>query len=404
MPKKPNPDTICAAAITAMSVAASGDVAPCCEYDGKIGSLREKTLREIWQDKPLQELRRKLAAGTKAKACWKCWQAEKAGTISLRKRFNNIHESVLPKTCKTTDFPDPEYLDFRFSNLCNFRCRTCYHGASSRWFSDAKAMGKTEGSKALLSAFDSDADGLLQFNDIGQNITDLYFAGGEPLMEQQYYDLLQNLIANQKTDIRLSFNTNLSLLNFEGHDLVNMWKNFKHLYIEVSIDAIGDAGALIRKGFDWQVMKDNLARLKKEIPHMELHIGVTVSVLNILHIVELHKTLVADCEVDTDMFNFHAVQNPKHYDISILPKDIKEKASVQIEAYVAQLYAQDRNSRTARFLALMVDRMDRKVSAISDSEQTELRKEFRAITAQLDKLRREKTVDILPELRSLIEG
>jgi len=398
---KPDKTTVCAAALTALSIDASGAVAPCCEYDGKVGSLRDNSLREIWMDKPLATLRKKLDKGVRVKRCWKCWQAENAGSGSLRERLNRRHAEFLRARPKDVD---PEYLDFRFSNLCTFRCRTCYHGASSRWFKDAKAMNSLAGPKALLSAFPSAADGLAQFEDIGGNVTNLYFAGGEPLLEQQHYDLLKTLIADGRTGINLAYNTSLATLDFEGSDLVEMWKNFPDLHIETSIDAIGDAGALIRKGFDWVVFRNNLQRLMTEIPHMALQIGVTVSVLNILRIVELHKALVSECGVDPDAFNIHAVQYPLHYDICILPKDLHENASIQIKAYARQLLAGNPDSKSGKQFLLLLERIDNNGAAMTPEKIVENQQKFRKITTQLDGLRDEKTLDVLPELRSLIQS
>lgn len=391
------------AAFAALSIGASGDIAPCCEFDGKIGSLKDNTLREIWNDKPLRDLRSKLAKGTRVKACWKCWQAEDTGIKSLRQTLNYRYGDQVPVDEVLPNSPDPVFLDFRFSNLCDFRCRTCYHGASSRWFADAKAMNTTEGDTALLAAFSSNTEGLAQFKDIGQNVTDLYFAGGEPLLEQQHYDLVKFLISEGRTDVHLSYNTSLSTLDFKKNDLVSMWKKFPNIHIEVSIDAIQDAGALIRKGFDWKVFRDNLARLVSEVPHVTLQIGVTVSVLNLMRITELHAVLVQECGIDPEAFNFHAVQSPQHYDIAILPKDMQEIAMVQIGAYARQILAKNPQSQAAKRLNQLLNRLDAAGAGLTEKTVDKARTKFRKTTRQLDKLRKEKTVEVLPELLGFAE-
>ena len=395
---------LCVAPFAALKVGADGGVSPCCEFAGQVGSLKDNNLKAIWEGEELRDLRVALASGEKVKACWKCWQAEETNGVSLRQSLNSRFADRLPQSASDAALtPDhPVYLDIRFSNLCNFRCRTCHHGASSRWFSDAKALGQTAGRKALLSAFDPTQDAPTQFEEIGEKVTDLYFAGGEPLMEKQHFDLLRRLISQKRTDIRLYYNTNLSTLDFEGSDILQLWQSFRYLHVEASIDAIGAAGAYIRRGFDWDIFSANLDRLRKECPQVNVNIGVTVSVFNLLKLTELHRKLVKESGVSPESFNFHAVQSPRYYDIATLPKDIKERALVQIEAYAAELSAQNPESQVAAQLNHIVEHMNL-LPAIAPPDDTEsLREQFRDITKQLDALRSEDTLSIFPELATLL--
>lgn len=400
MDNLPDPSTLCMAPFAALKVGAEGRVSPCCEYVGEVGSLKKNSLREIWEGDILQDLRKALATGKKVKACWKCWQVEAANGISLRQslnaRFNDRLPSSLTAAAKQPD--DPVYLDIRFSNLCNFRCRTCHHGASSRWFADAKVLGQASGKTALLSSFGKAEDAHSQFENIGTNVTDIYFAGGEPLLEKQHFELLRYLIAENRTDIRLSYNTNLSTLDFEGSDIVNLWRKFPHVHIEASIDATGEAGAFIRHGFDWGIFRENLDRLREACPHANVYIGVTVSVFNLLKLVELHSTLVNDCGMDSEAFGFHPVQAPRYYDIAILPKGIKERATVQLETYAAELHALNADSKVAAQLLHIV----RHLEDWSDNTAA-ARGQFQSITTQLDELRSENALILFPELSSLMQ-
>lgn len=399
----PANSTICAAPFAALSVGAKGIVSPCCNFVGQVGSLKKNTLREIWENSEMRDLRTALAAGEQVKSCWKCWQIEDSNGQSLRQKLNSRFADRLPQAPASAAIipDDPVYLDIRFSNLCNFKCRTCHHGASSRWFSDAKALGQEAGKKALLSSFKSAEDAQQQFEDIGGNVTDLYFAGGEPLLEKQHFELLRYLIAQKRTDVRLSYNTNLSTLDFGDSDIINLWREFSNLHIEVSIDAIGTAGAYIRTGFDWDVFRGNLKRLRKECPQVNLGIGVTVSVFNLLKLTELHTALIEACGVDTEAFNFHEVQVPRYYDIAILPKDIKERAMVQIEAYAEELNTQTPGSRVAVQLHHIAEIMRPKRADYTAEKITTFRESFREMTKNLDNLRSESILSHFPELSTL---
>jgi len=390
----------CMAPFGALSIGANGDVRPCCQFIGSIGSLSDARLDEIWSGSALEDLRQSLRRGDTPEACWKCTSAEAAGGRSLRQELNRRFADHTEDSATQR----PVYMDFRYSNLCNFRCRSCHHGASSRWYADAKAMGTTNANTALLTAFHSAEDGIAQFKSLDDAIRELYFAGGEPLMEKQNADLLGFLIDQGRTDIILSYNTNLSVLDVEAVDLTTLWQHFPKLYIEASIDAIGEAGSLIRRGFDWDVFRANMVRLRETCPHARIRAGITVSALNLLRLPELCLALHDECGFAFDFLNIHALQMPLHYDIAILPDAAKERAAMQLEALAREIEAQEPNAKTPATLRQLIKRMEPVSIGLDAAQLAAARAKFRQITSQLDGLRRESTVEILPELAPLMIG
>lgn len=394
-PKRP----LCAAPFGSMSINASGQVRPCCLYEGDLGSLRKGDMAQHWNAKPFADLRRAMENGEKVKACWKCWSAEDAGLNSLRMDFNRHFADILEQGQQPRT---PVHLDFRYSNLCNFRCRSCHHGASSRWFGDAKAMGINMGKRALLSAFDSAEDGLAQFQAIGDEVRTIYFAGGEPLLERQNADMLKWLIDNGRTDINLAYNSNMSVLEVEKTQLLPLWSHFKNVSIEASIDAVGEAGALVRSGFDWGQFVANIAQLREACPHIVLTAGVTVSALNLAHLAELFRALDAECGITHDKVKFHALQLPAYYDVTILPADVRERAAVDLAALGREHAAKNTGSVMPDRLRRLIDRLDPESIGYWPKHIDYLRSEFRRVTLELDSLRGEDTAKTLPELASLL--
>jgi sulfatase maturation enzyme AslB (radical SAM superfamily) len=131
--------------------------------------------------------------GELVEGCRKCFEKETAGVKSLRQRFNErakhlSDRAVAPMPGKATALP--VYWDIRFSNICNFRCRSCWYGSSSRWFADAKALNQKVGDQAIIQGVE-DADGLFdQLDSLLPHIEEIYFAGGEPLLMDEHYRLL----------------------------------------------------------------------------------------------------------------------------------------------------------------------------------------------------------------------
>ena len=114
-------------------VATDGAAAPCCEYYGRIGSVQESTLAEIWSGGDIAETRSRFLAGEHLAECWKCQDRESNNLSSLRGLFNSQFSDHVAAVAdaKQQNAPVaamPVAFDIRFTNLCNFRCRTCWHG------------------------------------------------------------------------------------------------------------------------------------------------------------------------------------------------------------------------------------------------------------------------------------
>ena len=93
-----------------------------------------------------------------------------------------------------------------------------------------------------------------------------YFAGGEPLITEEHYMLIDEMIDKKKTDIQLRYNTNISNLKFKKRDIFKLWQHFdKPIQIYASIDHIGDKAEYIRHGTKWMTIERNLKKLKKAV-------------------------------------------------------------------------------------------------------------------------------------------
>ena len=54
-----------------------------------------------------------------------------------------------------------------------------------------------------------------------KNLNLISISGGEPLITDSHYELLDFLIKNKLTDVDLSYSTNLSNLNYKNRDLLD---------------------------------------------------------------------------------------------------------------------------------------------------------------------------------------
>ncbi len=192
----------------------TGEAYPCCHAEmgvGQVGNCRENTLEQIWTDAPMQRLRADMLSETPNAACTRCYEQEASGFFSGRKSANKHHGHHVKKL-ETNPF-EMTYWDIRFSNLCNLKCRSCGHIFSSQWYQDqAKLAGGNwkEKNTVLNYAGRTETDMWSQLEPHLDYVEQIYFAGGEPLLMEEHYKILDELVRRKRFDVRLIYNTNFT--------------------------------------------------------------------------------------------------------------------------------------------------------------------------------------------------
>jgi hypothetical protein len=98
------------------------------------------------------------------------------------------------------------------------------------------------------------------------DVQEIYFAGGEPLIMDEHYIILEKLIAAGRTDVILRYNTNFSHIQFKKWDLVKLWAPFINcaknpkgrVQLFASLDAVGPVAELARHGTVWENVYNNI--------------------------------------------------------------------------------------------------------------------------------------------------
>jgi len=266
----------CLSPFVHLHISNDGTAKACCVANIPFGNINTQTLEEIWQGAPINKLREKFSKGETDPRCAVCHKLEATGGKSIRMETNEKFQHIELKNPPVS----PVYFDIRFSNICNFRCRTCYHGASSKWFNDAKTLGTNIGEKAIIKNIKDINDFIAKTGNALLQAEEFYFAGGEPLVTEEHYLLLEWLIKNKATKARLRYNTNFSKLEFKHWKVLGLWKHFPEVEVLASIDAAGDLGEYIRKEMEWETIVENRTKIRA-LPHVKFKIAPTISVLNI---------------------------------------------------------------------------------------------------------------------------
>lgn len=320
-----------------LHVSQSGKVHPCCNNNRYLGDVKTNSIKEIWDGEQFNDLREQFKNNTPDKRCSHCYNIEKSGKESLRQISNRKYKKDIDRIQNNN--AEPIYLDIRFSNICNFKCKTCWHGNSSAWFNEGSKRNASD--ERIIKAFTNNFDELFEYID---NVEEIYFAGGEPLIMEEHYLILEELEKRNLVNTKLRYNTNFSILNFKEKSILEIWKKFKHVHVSASIDGTFSLGEEIREGFNWNQFLANRKKMLQICPEIYFEITPTVSTLNILNLPELHQYLVKNKLLDVNNIYLNFLERPLIYNLKSLPIDTKEEAVNIIKAHINWLTKNNANN------------------------------------------------------------
>jgi len=377
----------------------TGEAYPCCHAEmgvGQVGDCRKNTLEEIWRDQPMAQLRKDMLNETANAACGRCYEQEASGFFSGRKSANKHHGHHVKKL-DSNPF-EMTYWDIRFSNLCNLKCRSCGHIFSSQWYQDqAKLAGGDwkDRNTVLNYAGRTETDMWSQLEPHLDYVEQIYFAGGEPLLMEEHYRILDELVRRKRFDVRLIYNTNFTHTDLKGRSVFEYWKQFKSVAVGASLDDSGARGEYIRKGTDWAVVEQNRRDMLAICPGVDFYISPTLSIMNAWHLPDFHKNWVEQGLIRAQDLNVNILQDPAYYRIDIAPIKYKQLLRIKFEEHIAWLQSQGDS------LGRATQGFESAVSFMMATDNTHLIDTFWRKTHELDGIRKERMLDVIPELEAL---
>jgi sulfatase maturation enzyme AslB (radical SAM superfamily) len=255
----------CPAIDHGVSIFPDGRIRPCCLASAEYS----KPLSEITNPARFQDLK----SLDKPDACRNCWSKENQGFTSMRSMYQR----------KVTNAQGIQFLDVRHSNHCNFKCRYCNPHFSNQWAKELSYPITLKQSK-----FDDYLDHLLT-----KDLVEIYWCGGEPLINSNHYDMLGTLISNGLSEnIELRYNTNFSVIKYKDKNVFDLWQRFKSVTLDISIDAVGEISNYIRSGSDWDSISANIDLVMENIKqnaNISVRFSPVISLLSVWTLPELYK-------------------------------------------------------------------------------------------------------------------
>ena len=323
------PDTLCMAPWTHTYLSPQTERRLCCasrepaqnfeQYiDTKSGTGKYVpiTLEHHWNSDHMRSVRKRMMAGETLPECEVC-NNKLLNTDVYRSYFNSLFGHKYDKVIEQTDADGyttmlPVSWDYRFSNLCNFKCRMCGDMLSSSWESEQRQHNminwqdpknnwmkleiKNEIEQFQTTQIESEFAAAVE----SHRIEEIYWVGGEPLMYEQHWRYMQRIIElGDGPNVYARYNTNLSRVRYRGIDLYNdILSGLRDWQVCASIDGTGRIGEYIRSGLDYEEWLDNFKRgvtIARHRRQMRIDFTLTLpGMFEVLNIQQLGNDLGVD--------------------------------------------------------------------------------------------------------------
>lgn len=403
-----------------MHVWPNGNTMPCClaNSDDPFANMKTSTIEEAWNSDKYKELRRAMMSGEKLSVCNRCYELETSTNIwTLRKNsnqwFGDKHFDLVEKTNADGSIDEfrMAYLDIRFSNICNMKCRTCGPELSSQHAKEFKElygehelarMLQNDGKIVVNVAHDQNFwDNLVKYLD---DVEEVYFAGGEALITEEHYKILDYWIEKGKTDVRLRYTTNFSNFRYKRKSILEYWKEFSDIQVSASLDSNGARAEYSRNGTDWKQIEQNRLEMIEHVPHVHFELTPTISLYNVWNWPDFHMDWVDRGLVSIENCRLNILTNPEFMRINNAPEEFKIELRSKYLDYKSWAFdnISDRMKTDTSLMYDVIGKIDSIIRFLNtgNPDPAQLKKFFKT-NHKLDQFRREDFWNTYPEMKWL---
>jgi hypothetical protein len=364
------------------------------------------TLKEHWNSDHMRSVRLRMMAGEELSECEVC-DHKLLNTDVYRSYWNQLFKDRVDEAYTTTDETGATTMqtisfDYRFNNLCNFKCRMCGDMLSSSWEAETR-KNKTWTKESQPWMASPLREQIINFQDTQvvqefvdavetKTIKEIYWCGGEPLMWDMHWKAMQRIIElGFAKEVYVRYNTNLSRTSLKGIKLFDLLPEFQDWQICSSLDGTGEVGEYIRDGLNYEQwlrnFKEGLAVAKTS---REMRLDYTITMPGLL---ELKNMFDLSQELNTEiltkvMFTF---SNDEILSPLALPKELLHTIIDE-----ALEYMEPRATRKQRSLIDVIKNLKNRETFTATKKGKERQE-------RIDKIRRQDITKILAKDKRILD-
>lgn len=278
------------------------------DTDAGTGEYNPETLEEHWNSEHMRSVRKRMMAGETLSECEVC-NNKLLNTDVYRDYFWHLFRNRYDSIWENTDDSGyttlkPLSWDYRFSNLCNFKCRMCGDMLSSAWETEQRQHDminwnnpknnwmKPEVRNRITKFQDLQVE--KEFSDAVEEhrVEEIYWVGGEPLMYEQHWRYMKRIVGlGDGHRLYARYNTNLSRVAYKGIDLFDdILSKIRDWQICASLDGTGVIGEYIRTGLNYDQWLDNFKRGVEYAKHRrQMRIDFTLTLPGLFEVENIQR-------------------------------------------------------------------------------------------------------------------
>ena len=266
------------------------------------------TLNEHWNSEHMKSVRVRMMAGETLPECEVC-NNKLLNTDVYRSYFNRLFDHKYKSIHTTTDKTGyttmlPISWDYRFSNLCNFKCRMCGDMLSSAWETEQRQHDMINWDnpknnwmrpevKSKIEKFQDTQIEKEFFDAVEEHrVEEVYWAGGEPLMYEQHWRYMKRIVElGDGPNVYARYNTNLSRIEYRGtHLFRDILPRLRDWQVCASLDGTGKIGEYIRTGLNFSQFCENFSQGVDATTHgRQLRIDFTLTLPGLFEVEKIQK-------------------------------------------------------------------------------------------------------------------
>ena len=296
-----------------LSVMPHGVTSVCCEANhhnhmshaktnGNLVPIHNNSIDDVINSDSYKQIRLDMLNGKVPETCKGCYKTEKAGGTSKRITDSEWKYDWKERTGKDGSIDlDIRSVELRLGNYCNLRCRSCNAESSTSWIKEYNLLKNKidlpsdwdllQQSKNFDWSWTDDDDFYNKLFDASPNLENIFISGGEPFLVPKHFDWLSKLVKNNKTNINLSYHTNLNYDLNKIRSQLEMMSNFKSVRLNLSIDDIGARNTYIRNPSNWNLTVKNLLEIQEKYKTFKLRVCQTINAYNFMYVEDLYNFL-----------------------------------------------------------------------------------------------------------------
>jgi sulfatase maturation enzyme AslB (radical SAM superfamily) len=425
-------DSICPIPWVSIGIQQNGDYRICCQAiyhpyskltdESGTLSVKNSTISEARNHQVYKNVRAEMLTGKKPNMCKLCYKEEELSLNSKRKFMLRKYDISQYAQQTTSDgsidvaqFP-LRYIDIRFGNLCNLKCRYCGPTDSSLWYEDFVEYANKQtvnfygnkqyklskvNNKWTIDSLDfewyEDEQFWTAIETLIPHIDRYYFTGGEPTINKTHFKLLQMIIdKGYSNKVTLEYNSNMVAI---PEKLYQLWYKFFRVEIGCSIDGYREYANYLRYPSNWDELEKNLDRLGMDNKNIVGGISTTVNIYNVLNFLDLTKWLLGKNYKNMKKVpSYHVLEGPESMSIQALPLDTKLWVTEQYEKFYQEIEL-TYGSRWSSSLKLSYAGI---INYMMAADRSNLLPILARDTATLDNIRQQSIDTVIPWLAQIL--